>query len=63
MPLNVGFGAIELLSPLRVKGDTTMTRPATHEEYLARLVPPSVRGVDRRTLLRASVVKSQVSIV
>ncbi|HQF03863.1 MAG TPA: ABC transporter substrate-binding protein [Phycicoccus sp.] len=32
-----------------------MTRPATHEEYLARLVPPSVRGVDRRTLLRASV--------
>ena len=28
-----------------------MPRPATFEEYLAHLVPPSVRGLDRRTLL------------
>ena len=28
-----------------------MTRPATEAEYLASLVPPSVRGVSRRTLL------------
>ena len=31
-----------------------MTRPATEAEYLASLVPPSVRGVDRRTLLRGA---------
>lgn len=31
-----------------------MARPATREEYLARLVPPSVRGVDRRSLLRGA---------
>jgi multiple sugar transport system substrate-binding protein len=31
-----------------------MPRPATEAEYLASLVPPSVRGVDRRTLLRGA---------
>ncbi|GAB3433775.1 ABC transporter substrate-binding protein [Phycicoccus ginsengisoli] len=31
-----------------------MTRPASEAEYLASLVPPSVRGVDRRTLLRGA---------
>jgi multiple sugar transport system substrate-binding protein len=31
-----------------------MTRPATEAEYLASLVPPSLRGVDRRTLLRGA---------
>ena len=31
-----------------------MARPSTEAEYLARLVPPSVRGVDRRTLLRGA---------
>ena len=31
-----------------------MARPTPREEYLASLVPASVRGVDRRTLLRGS---------
>ncbi|TQM57419.1 ABC transporter substrate-binding protein [Humibacillus xanthopallidus] len=31
-----------------------MTRPSSEAEYLARMVPPSVRGVDRRTLLRGA---------
>lgn len=31
-----------------------MTRPSNEAEYLARMVPPSVRGVDRRTLLRGA---------
>ena len=31
-----------------------MTRPMNEAEYLARMVPPSVRGVDRRTLLRGA---------
>ena len=31
-----------------------MTRPATEAEYLASLVPSSVRGVSRRTLLRGA---------
>jgi multiple sugar transport system substrate-binding protein len=31
-----------------------MTRPATEAEYLASLVPASVRGVSRRTLLRGA---------
>ncbi|MEO7446959.1 MAG: carbohydrate ABC transporter substrate-binding protein, partial [Humibacillus sp.] len=31
-----------------------MTRPTSEAEYLARLVPPSVRGLDRRTLLRGA---------
>ena len=29
-----------------------MTRPTNEGEYLARLIPPSMSGVDRRTLLR-----------
>ena len=32
-----------------------MPRPATEAEYLASLVPPSLRGVSRRTLLRGAV--------
>jgi multiple sugar transport system substrate-binding protein len=32
-----------------------MTRPSTEAEYLASLVPASVRGVSRRTLLRGAV--------
>ena len=32
-----------------------MTRPSNEAEYLARMVPPSVRGVDRRTLLRGAI--------
>jgi multiple sugar transport system substrate-binding protein len=32
-----------------------MPRPATEAEYLASLMPPSVRGVSRRTLLRGAV--------
>jgi multiple sugar transport system substrate-binding protein len=32
-----------------------MTRPASEAEYLASLVPASVRGVSRRTLLRGAV--------
>ncbi len=32
-----------------------MTRPQSEADYLARLVPPSVRGLDRRTLLRGAV--------
>jgi multiple sugar transport system substrate-binding protein len=32
-----------------------MPRPATEAEYLASLVPPSVHGVSRRTLLRGAV--------
>ncbi|MBK6886752.1 MAG: carbohydrate ABC transporter substrate-binding protein [Tetrasphaera sp.] len=32
-----------------------MPRPATFEEYLASLVPPSVRGLDRRTLLTGGI--------
>ncbi len=32
-----------------------MTRPRSEAEYLASLVPPSVRGLDRRTLLRGAV--------
>ena len=32
-----------------------MARPATREEYLASLIPPSVAGVDRRTLLRGGI--------
>jgi multiple sugar transport system substrate-binding protein len=31
-----------------------MTRPSNEAEFLARMVPPSVRGVDRRTLLRGA---------
>ena len=31
-----------------------MSRPTTQDEYLASLVPASVRGVDRRTLLRGA---------
>ena len=31
-----------------------MTRPSSEADYLARMVPPSVRGVDRRTLLRGA---------
>ena len=31
-----------------------MSRPATQDEYLASLVPDSVRGVSRRTLLRGA---------
>ena len=31
-----------------------MSRPTTEAEYLASLVPASVRGVDRRTLLRGA---------
>ena len=31
-----------------------MSRPATHDEYLASLVPDSVKGVSRRTLLRGA---------
>ena len=31
-----------------------MARPSTEAEYLARMVPTSVRGVDRRTLLRGA---------
>ncbi|HET7397146.1 MAG TPA: ABC transporter substrate-binding protein [Intrasporangium sp.] len=31
-----------------------MTRPMSEAEYLARIVPPSARGVDRRTLLRGA---------
>src|SRR5215207_5813103 len=34
--------------------ETAMTRPTSEAEYLARMVPPSVRGVDRRTLLRGA---------
>ena len=32
-----------------------MPRPATFEEYLASLVPPSVRGIDRRTMLAGGI--------
>ncbi|MDN5764823.1 MAG: ABC transporter substrate-binding protein [Humibacillus sp.] len=32
-----------------------MTRPTNEAEYLARLIPPSLSGVDRRTLLRGAV--------
>jgi len=32
-----------------------MARPRTFEEYLASLVPPSVTGVNRRTLLAGGV--------
>ncbi|EWT02350.1 sugar ABC transporter substrate-binding protein [Intrasporangium oryzae NRRL B-24470] len=32
-----------------------MTRPQSEAEYLASIVPPSIRGVDRRTLLRGAV--------
>src|SRR6476646_7269162 len=32
-----------------------MTRPSTEAEYLASIVPASVRGVSRRTLLRGAV--------
>src|SRR6478752_2339160 len=35
--------------------ETAMTRPSNEAEYLARMVPPSVRGIDRRTLLRGAV--------
>lgn len=31
-----------------------MSRPTTQDEYLASLVPASVRGVSRRTLLRGA---------
>jgi multiple sugar transport system substrate-binding protein len=31
-----------------------MTRPTSEAEYLASLVPASVRGVSRRTLLRGA---------
>ena len=31
-----------------------MTRPSSEAEYLARLVPLPVRGVDRRTILRGA---------
>src|ERR1051326_1566095 len=30
----------------------TVSRPRSEEEYLARLVPPSVAGLSRRSLLR-----------
>src|SRR6476469_9086656 len=39
--------------PSSVKGDD-MSRPTTQDEYLASLVPASVRGVSRRTLLRGA---------
>ena len=32
-----------------------MARPTTRDQYLASIVPNSVRGVDRRSLLRGSV--------
>ena len=32
-----------------------MTRPTNEAEYLAQLIPPSLRGVDRRTVLRGAV--------
>ncbi len=32
-----------------------MPRPATFEEYLASLVPPSVRGINRRTMLAGGI--------
>jgi multiple sugar transport system substrate-binding protein len=32
-----------------------MSRPTTEAEYLASLIPPSIRGVDRRTLLRGGI--------
>ena len=39
-----------------------MPRPATFEEYLASLVPPSVRGLDRRTLLTGGVALSALTL-
>ena len=39
-----------------------MARPRTFEEYLASLVPPSVRGVDRRTLLAGGVSLSALAL-
>src|SRR6187551_323432 len=40
--------------PGKASKETAMTRPSSEAEYLARMVPPSVRGVDRRTLLRGA---------
>ena len=39
-----------------------MARPRTFEEYLASLVPPSVRGVDRRTMLAGGVSLSALAL-
>lgn len=39
-----------------------MARPRTFEEYLASLVPASVRGVDRRTLLAGGVSLSALTL-
>ena len=39
-----------------------MARPRTFEEYLASLVPPSVTGVNRRTLLAGGVSLSALAL-